>query len=108
MPLGFALVIVITLLSSYHAYVYDSSLLLVAFFLTGAALRERHLDFAETLMAIAVYALFLVPVLLPALTRTAMGLFAGMLVLAGAQFAKLEGVQLEQARTARLKPAVPI
>jgi hypothetical protein len=83
--LGFALVLVITLLTSYHAYSYDLALLLPAFLLTGSYLRGRRLGPVEVTLAFTVYALFLFPAMAVSFPVMVVGMFLGMLLLAAMQ-----------------------
>jgi hypothetical protein len=89
LTLGFALVIVVTLLTSYYGYMHDMSLLLVSFLLTGSYLRGRKLGPVEVTITFAVYALFLLPAISASFHIMVVGMFLGMLLLAGLQFAEL-------------------
>ena len=89
LTLGFALVIVVTLLTSYYGYMHDMSLLLVSFLLTGSYLRGRKLGPVEVTLAFAVYALFLLPAVSVSFHMMVIGVFLGMLLLTGLQFTRL-------------------
>jgi hypothetical protein len=105
LALGFALVIVVTLLTSYHAYLHDMSLLLPAFFLTGSYLRGRKLGRIELTLALVVYALFLTPIMCMVFRLGHIPIFLGMLLLAGVQFAAL----LDRPRKGRTElPSGPV
>ena len=65
------------------------SLLLVSFLLTGSYLRGRKLGPVEVTITFAVYGLFLLPVVSSSFHIMVIGMFLGMLLLAGLQFAGL-------------------
>ena len=79
----------VSLLTSYHAYWYDAVLLPPAFFLAGSYLRGRKLGAVEVALAFVVYAVFLLPAVSASFNEMVAGMFVGMLLLAGLQFAEL-------------------
>jgi hypothetical protein len=89
LALGFSLILSVTLLVSYHCLMYDTSLLLLSFFLVGGYLRGRKATSLQVALALAVYGVFLLPAFSFWLHGMPVGMFFGMLTLATFQFTEL-------------------
>ncbi len=106
LTLGCALVLVVTLLTSYHAYSYDAALLLPAFFLTGSYLRDRKLNALDLMMGLTAYALFLFPLVSVSFQNLVIGMFLGMLTLASLQSARLYALRRASAELSHSQPTL--
>lgn len=88
---SYSLVIVVTCLLSYHAYLHDDCLLLLPIILMGQHRFDSHWSITRTAQALTIAALYLVPVLPTSLTTTARQMFVAMAVLAALLAVEIRG-----------------
>jgi hypothetical protein len=79
-PVSFSLLVVVTLMTSYHSYLHDDSLLLLTIFLLGNTMLQSGRFRAPTALTIA--AIFLLPLAPTSLTTTAWQMFLAIATLA--------------------------
>ncbi len=75
----FSFIVVVTLLASYHCYVYDMSLLVLPLLLVAGHIAGQELTGKRIAMALTAGALFMLPSVLPLLFPVALLLFAALL-----------------------------
>jgi alpha-1,2-mannosyltransferase len=78
---SYSLVVVVTCLLSYHAYLHDDSLLLLPVILLTQHLLDHHWTAAHTALAAATGGLYMVPLLPTSLTTTALQMATAMMFL---------------------------
>jgi len=79
-PTSYSLVVVVTLLVSYHAYLHDDSLLLLPVLLMTQQVRRVRWTVSHAVLAATMAGLYVVPVLPVSLAATAIQMMAAMLV----------------------------
>jgi hypothetical protein len=80
-PASFSLVVLVTLLASYHAYLHDDSLLLLPVFLMGRTVVQSGRN--ALAFSIATAAIFVIPLLPTSLSTTAWQMFLAIALFAG-------------------------
>jgi hypothetical protein len=89
LPEGFSLVLIVTLLTSYHAYLHDDSLLLLPCLILGTETLRSHEPLFQVLASLTVATVFVVPLAPTSLTTTVSQMFVVVLA-----FATLMSVRL--------------
>ena len=90
---GYSLVMVVSLLVSYHAYLHDTSLLLLPFFLIGGQMSRGRWAAHSAATASVIVSLYVIPLLPASLSATAMQMCPAMLA-----FTMLLCLELTEAR----------
>ena len=88
-PYGFSLVVLVTLLTSYHAYLHDDSLLLLPCLIAGTEILCNGKPATQLLIATCIGLIFLVP-----LAPTSLSATAGQMALTILVFATLIAIQM--------------
>jgi hypothetical protein len=79
---AFSLVLIVTLLTSYHAYLHDDSLLLLPCLILGREILRSHKPVFQLLASSTIAAVFVVPLAPTSLTTTASQMFVAILAFA--------------------------
>ena len=95
---SYAMVIVFACLLSFHAYLHDTSLLLLPIVLIAQSLLESCWTAGHSVIAAAIGAMYLVPLLPTSLSTTALQMFAAMATLAA-----LLALEMRQARSKSIR-----
>ena len=95
---SYSLVIAVACLLSFHAYLHDTSLLLLPIMLIAQSLLESRWTAAHSAIAVTIGAMYLVPVLPTSLSATALQMFAAM-----ASLAALLALEMRQARSKSIR-----
>jgi hypothetical protein len=82
-PATFSVLVLVTLMTSYHAYLHDDSLLLLPVLLLGNTLPRSRVNALPLLISATIAALLVVPLAPTSLTTTAVEVFLAIAVLAG-------------------------
>lgn len=102
-PGSFSLLLLVTLLTSYHAYLHDDCLLLLPLFLMGrTVMQSRHNALAS---ATAMAAIFVIPLLPTSLSTTAVQMFLAMTCVAG--LLAIQMIDMSEATRATSGPELP-
>src|ERR1700684_816715 len=78
-PEGFSLVLIVTLLISYHSYLHDDSLLLLPCLILGREMLRSHKPGFQMLASSTIAVIFVVPLAPTSLTMTASQMFVAIL-----------------------------